>query len=290
MADATAFTQDGSAYAGPAVRKLAREFGLDLATVAGSGEVGRIQAEDLHRHVRQAVAHRTNTTGPSSLPPALAPVQPPGRDFDFVPDPAWSGRATVFEDADITGLDALCQQFNASDPNAPQVTLPGFLAKALVASLRQFDRFNAAVEGDTPALKYDFDIGFATETQGGFLVPVIRHVDRKGLRAISSEIADLPRRARDREIRAPDMEGGCITIFSLDGGRGFTPALNVPETASIGVVPAATKPVWDGEAFAPRLILPVSLTWDRRVADDAYAVRFLNHFATLLGDIQQILL
>jgi pyruvate dehydrogenase E2 component (dihydrolipoamide acetyltransferase) len=297
----------GPAYAGPAVRKLAREFGLDLADVAGSGEAGRIQAEDLHRHVRQAVARP-----PAPIPPAS--TLPPWPAIDFakfgptsrqplsrirrISGPALARNAatiphvTNFDEADITDLEALRQHFNAQDPKAPRLTVLSFLIKAMVATLRRFPNFNAALDGDDLILKQYFHIGFAADTPNGLLVPVIRHADRKGLHDISAELADLALQAREGRIRQTDMEGGCISISSLGGigGQGFTPIINAPEVAILGVARAATKPVWNGEAFMPRLMLPLSLSWDHRVLDGAEAARFLVHLTGLLGDIRQILL
>jgi pyruvate dehydrogenase E2 component (dihydrolipoamide acetyltransferase) len=255
MADvAIAVATAGPAYAGPAVRKLAREFGVDLADVAGTGDGGRVQAQDLHRHVQQSMAR--------AAVPATAP------------------HATHFDEADVTDLEALRQQFNAHNPGGPEITMASFLIKAVAVTLRSFPNFNASLEGDELVLKRQFHIGFAADTPNDLQVAVISDVDRKGLREISAAVAQPTLQAGD---------GGCFSIAS-PGGQGFTPIINAPDVAMLGVARAAIKPVWNGQEFTPRLMLPLALSWDRRVIDGAEATGFLMHLSGVLGDFRQILL
>ena len=299
----------GATYAGPSVRKLARELGIDLSGVAGSGESGRVQIDDVHRHVQRVAGQGTQV--------ATAPVSalPPWPVIDFarfgpverqrisrvrqISGPALARNAatiphvTNFDEADVTELEELRQRFNAQDAGGgARITLLTFLIKAVVATLRAYPSFNASLDGDHLVLKQYFHIGFAADTPNGLLVPVVRDADRKGIAEIAREMADLAAQARGGLIRQGSMEGGCFSISSLGGigGQGFTPIINAPEVAILGVAKAAIKPVWDGTAFAPRLMLPLALSWDHRVVDGAEAARFLVHLSGLLGDFRQILL
>ena len=248
----------GLAYAGPAVRKLAREFGVDLAGVAGTGEGGRVQAEDLHRHVRQAM-----TT-------VASPVT----------------QATLFDEADVTDLEALRRQFNARDPGRPEITMASFLIKAVAATLGRFGNFNAVLHGDELMPQRRIHIGFAADTSDGVLVAVVRDGDRIGLRDISAEL-DGP--MADGGIGLAEIERGCFLI-SWFASPGFIPMIRAPDLATLGAAPAVIRPVWNGQDFGPRLMLPLALSWDQRVADGAEAARFLAYLRGLLGDFRQILL
>jgi pyruvate dehydrogenase E2 component (dihydrolipoamide acetyltransferase) len=247
------------AYAGPFVRKLARELGVDLALVSGSGDGGRIQMEDVHRHVQEAVRGR----GDGVVSSALA----------------------HFDEADVTELEALRQRFNAGDAGGGvEITMLSFVIKAVVATLRIFPAFSASLDDGLL-----FDIGFAAEGPNGLSVPVICDADRKGISGIAREVAELSGEARDGRIRQGEMGGGCFSIVAL-GGVGFVPSINASEVAVLGVAGVAMRPVWNGEAFTPRLILPLALAWDSRVADSAGAARFLAHLSSVLEDFRQILL
>jgi pyruvate dehydrogenase E2 component (dihydrolipoamide acetyltransferase) len=293
-----------SVYAGPAVRRQARERGIDLRAVRGSGRRGRITLEDLE--------------GPLAAPPAtsggldLGALAPwPSVDFakygeiERVPlsrIQKLSGanlarnwvripHVTHNEDADITDLEAFRKQLNAEQAEV-KVTMVALLLKALAATLQAYPQFNASLDGEELVLKRYYHLGFAADTPQGLVVPVVRDVERKGLLEIAGELAELSGLARAGRLTPAQMSGSTFTLSSLGGigGTSFTPIVNAPEVAILGVVRAATKPVWDGEAFQPRLLLPLSLSYDHRVIDGAAAARFCAHLASLLADMRRLLL
>ena len=294
----------GAPYASPSVRRLARERGIDLATVTGTGRKGRITPEDLDR---SAAPEAAPTTGPAL--PGLAPW--PQVDFakygeiERVPRSRiakiaapnlarnWAviPHVTHHEEADITDLEAFRKQVNADHPGS-KVTMVALLLKACVASLREFPDFNASLDGDDLVRKRYYHLGFAADTPFGLVVPVIRDVDQKGLLQLADELRDLSAKARDGKLGPADMAGGTFTISSLGGigGTGFTPIVNAPEVAILGVTRSAIRPVWDGAAFVPRLMVPLSLSYDHRVIDGAAAARFMVHLSGVLTDLRRLLL
>jgi pyruvate dehydrogenase E2 component (dihydrolipoamide acetyltransferase) len=200
---------------------------------------------------------------------------------------------TNHDDADITDLEDFRVQLNKEhEKSGIKVTMLAFLIKAAVAALRKFPEFNASIDGEQLVLKSYFHIGFAADTPNGLVVPVIKDADRKGILAISQEMSELAKKARDGKLSPNDMAGGCFSISSLGGigGRYFTPIINAPEVAIMGVCRSSTEPRWDGKQFAPRLILPLSLSWDHRVIDGAAAARFNAYFAGILADFRRVIL
>jgi pyruvate dehydrogenase E2 component (dihydrolipoamide acetyltransferase) len=199
---------------------------------------------------------------------------------------------TNHDDADITDLEAFRVQLNKeNEKSGVKVTMLAFLIKACVAALKKFPEFNASLDGDTLVLKKYFHVGFAADTPSGLVVPVIKDADQKGILQISSEMSALAAKARDGKLSPADMSGGCISISSLGGigGRYFTPIINAPEVAILGVCRSTTEPRWDGKAFQPRLILPLSLSWDHRVIDGAAAARFNAYLGAILADFRRVL-
>ena len=296
-------------HAGPSVRRLARELGIDLTAVTGSGPKGRITKEDLLREARgpeRAAAPPAAGGGIPEIPPqdfskfGPVEVQPLSR-IQRVSGPhlhrSWLNvpHVTHDDDADITELDAYRREPDTeARAEGYRVTLLSFLLKASVSALREYPRFNSSLtpEKDALVLKRYFHIGVAVDTPDGLVVPVIRDVDRKGVRELSRELGEVSTRARDGRLSPADMQGGTFTISSLGGigGTGFTPIVNAPEVAILGVVRSRTAPVWDGAAFVPRLLLPLSLSYDHRVIDGALAARFLRHLCGVLEDVRRLLL
>jgi pyruvate dehydrogenase E2 component (dihydrolipoamide acetyltransferase) len=200
---------------------------------------------------------------------------------------------TNHDDADITDLEAFRVQLNKeNEKSGVKVTMLAFLIKAAVAALKKFPEFNASLDGDQLVYKQYFHIGFAADTPNGLMVPVIKDADKKGILQISQEMGDLAKKARDGKLSPAEMSGGCFSISSLGGigGRYFTPIINAPEVAILGVCRSSTEPRWDGKAFQPKLILPLSLSWDHRVIDGAAAARFNAFFAAILADFRRVLL
>ena len=307
-------------HASPSVRKFARELGVDLALVRGSGPKGRVTVDDVRGFVKGVMAGGAR---PSAAPAAAAPgtglgVLPwPQVDFakfgpiervEFSRIKKLSGpnlhrnwvmipHVTNHEDADITELEAFRVQLNnenARNKDAPKLTMLAFLIKAVVATLKKFPDFNSSIDPDGTAIirKNYWHIGFAADTPNGLVVPVIRDADKKGIFDIAAETASLAAKAREGKLAPTDMQGGTFSISSLGGigGTYFTPIINAPEVAILGVCRSTTKPVWDGKAFVPRLILPLSLSWDHRVVDGAGAARFNAHLAALLADFRRAML
>jgi len=304
-------------YASPAVRAFARELGVDLARVSGSERGGRITREDIQQFVKSAM------TGGAL--PQMAGASGGGNGLNLLPWPqidfskfgetetrplsrikklsganlarnwAMIPHVTQFEDADITDLEALRVALNKENEKAGiKVTLLAFLIKACVACLQKYPDFNASLDasGENLVLKKYFHVGFAADTPNGLVVPVIRDCDKKGVLDIAQEMSALAKKARDGKLTPGEMSGGCFSISSLGGigGTMFTPIINAPEVAILGVSRSSTKPVWNGNEFAPRLILPLSLSYDHRVIDGAAAARFATYFAQLLGDMRRALL
>jgi pyruvate dehydrogenase E2 component (dihydrolipoyllysine-residue acetyltransferase) len=301
-------------HAGPGVRRLARELGLDLAGVAGTGPKGRITKEDLLAAVRGPAAGPGAAAPPAAAAAAGIPEIPPQDFSKFGPvevrplsriqrlsgpqlHRSWLNipHVTHNDEADITDLDEYRRELDtAAKADGYRVTLLAFLMKASVHALREFPAFNSSLAPDRESLicKSYYHIGVAVDTPDGLVVPVIRDVDRKGITDISRELGTVSARARDGKLGLGDMQGGCFTISSLGGigGTAFTPIINAPEVAILGVVRARTAPVWDGTAFVPRLMLPLSLSYDHRVIDGALAARFARHVCHLLEDIRRLVL
>ncbi|MFO1281351.1 MAG: dihydrolipoyllysine-residue acetyltransferase [Burkholderiales bacterium] len=306
-----------SAHASPSVRKFARDLGVDLARVKGSGPKGRIVQTDIQAHVKQAMSG-----APAGAAPATGGIAGGGT-LDLLPWPKVdfakfgpveskplsrikkiSGanlarnwvmipHVTQLDEADITELEALRVQLNKeNEKSGVKVTMLAFLIKAAVAALKRFPEFNASLDGDNLVLKQYFHVGFAADTPNGLVVPVLKNADQKGVFAIAKEMGELAAKARDGKLGPADMQGGCFSISSLGGigGTAFTPIINAPEVAILGVSKSATKPVWDGAAFSPRLLLPLSLSYDHRVIDGAAAARFTAYFAQLLADLRRAML
>ncbi|MDG0856553.1 dihydrolipoyllysine-residue acetyltransferase [Roseateles puraquae] len=309
-------------HASPSIRKLARELGVPLAEVKGSGPKGRITETDVQGFVKAVMAGAVQTAAQKAAAPAAAAggggaglnlLAWPKVDFEkFGPVERKelsrikkiSGanlhrnwvvipHVTNHDDADITELEAFRVQLNKENEKAGiKVTMLAFMIKAAVAALKKFPEFNSSLDGDTLVLKNYFHIGFAADTPNGLVVPVIKDADKKGIFQISQEMSELAKKARDGKLAPADMSGGCFSISSLGGigGKYFTPIINAPEVAIMGVCKSSTEPVWDGKQFVPRLILPLSLSWDHRVIDGAAAARFNVYFASLLADFRRIAL
>ncbi|AWB19667.1 branched-chain alpha-keto acid dehydrogenase subunit E2 [Methylobacterium currus] len=306
-------------HATPSVRAYARELGVDLAGIPGTGPQGRILREDVLAFVRGQMAVPSPAAAPAASPPPAA-ASPSGIGAGL---PAWpqvdhgkfgpvrreslsriqqiSGQAlarnwltiphvTNFDHADVTETEALRRELNgAARPGSHKVTMVAILIKAAAAALRAYPRFNAALDGDAVILKDYVHVGFAVDTPRGLLVPVVRDCDRKGLVEIAQEMGELAEQARSGTLPPSAMQGGGFSVSSLGGigGDGFTPIINAPEVAILGAARSRIEPVWDGSTFQPRLILPVSLSWDHRAVDGAAAARFLSHLAAVLTDLRR---
>jgi len=297
-------------HASPAVRLFARELGVDLAQVAGSARAGRISKEDVQAFVKSALAGggAPRTAGGGG---GLDLIPWPKVDFakfgavesrpltriqklsgaNLARNWAMIPHVTQNDDADITEMEAFRKKLGEENKDT-KVTPLVFLIKAAVAALKKFPNFNASLEGDSLVLKQYFHIGIAVDTPDGLVVPVIRDADRKGLLELARELGEISAKARDKKLSPADMQGGCFSISSLGGigGTGFTPIINAPEVAILGVSRSAMKPVWNGQAFEPRLLLPLSLSYDHRVIDGAAAARFTAYLAHVLGDLRRLLL
>jgi pyruvate dehydrogenase E2 component (dihydrolipoamide acetyltransferase) len=305
-------------HASPSVRKFARELGVDLTQVGGSGPKGRITHDDVREYVKRALAGGTR---PAAAPAAgagaggLSVIAWPQVDFakfgpiervemsrirklsgpNLARNWVMIPHVTNHEDADVTDLEAFRVQLNKeNERSGVKVTMLAFLIKACVAALKKFPDFNSSLapEGDAIIRKNYWHIGFAADTPNGLVVPVVKDADKKGIFEIAQETAALAAKARDGKLAIGEMQGGTFSISSLGGigGTYFTPIINAPEVAILGVCRATTKPVWNGSAFVPRLILPLSLSWDHRVVDGASAARFNAYLASLLADFRRVLL
>jgi pyruvate dehydrogenase E2 component (dihydrolipoamide acetyltransferase) len=313
--DADAVLPDKVPYASPAVRLFARELGVDLSQVRGSQRGGRIGKEDVQAFVKQSLAGGRSPSAAAGGGLQLLPW--PKVDFskfgaietreltriqklsgaNLARNWAMIPHVTQHDDADITELEALRVALNKENEKSKggvKLTMLAFLIKASVAALQKFPTFNASLDasGETLTLKHYFHIGFAADTPNGLVVPVVRDCDRKGVLQIARESSELAAKARDGKLGPADMQGGCFSISSLGGigGTSFTPIVNAPEVAILGVSKSATKPVWDGSTFQPRLLLPLSLSYDHRVIDGAAAARFTAYLAQLLSDMRRVLL
>lgn len=295
------------AYASPSVRKFARELGVDLGKVEGTSRKGRINKEDVKNFVKKAMS-----TGGSGASLGIKPM--PEIDFSQFGDiettalskinkltgeyvhRSWVTipHVTQFDEADITEMEAFRKQMGKEmEKEGIKITPLAFIVWAVVASLKAFPRFNSSLDatGENLILKKYFNIGVAVDTPNGLVVPVIREADQKSLVEISQEIRDLAVKARDKKLKPSDMQGGCFTISSLGGigGTKFTPIVNAPEVAILGVSRSKMQPVWNGTEFEPRLVLPLSLSYDHRVIDGADGARFTTHLSKMLSDIRRMM-
>jgi pyruvate dehydrogenase E2 component (dihydrolipoamide acetyltransferase) len=305
-----------AAHASPSVRKFARELGVDLSRVTGSGPKGRILQEDVQGFVKRVMSGEApgaaaagGVTGGGQL--NLLPW--PKVDFaKFGPFEARplsrikkiSGanlarnwvmipHVTQFDEADVTDLEAFrVAQNKENEKTGLKLTMLAFLIKASVAALKKFPDFNASIDGDNLIVKQYWHIGFAADTPNGLVVPVLKNADQKGVLQIAKEMGELSAKAREGKLGPADMQGGCFSISSLGGigGTAFTPIINAPEVAILGVSKSQMKPVWDGKAFTPRLMLPLSLSYDHRVIDGAAAARFTAYLCGLLADLRRVML
>jgi pyruvate dehydrogenase E2 component (dihydrolipoamide acetyltransferase) len=316
--DADAVMPGKVPYASPAVRLFARELGVDLGQVQGTANKGRISREDVKQFVKSSLAGGGTAMPAASGGSGLNLLPWPKVDFakfgeieskplsriqkisgaNLARNWAMIPHVTQFDRADITSLEELRVSLNNENAKAiaagkaGKLTLLAFLIKACVDALRRFPNFNASLDGDQLVLKKYFHIGFAADTPNGLVVPVLRDADKKGVMDIAREMGELAALAREGKLKPEQMQGGCFTISSLGGigGTSFTPIINAPEVAILGVSKSALMPVWDGKAFAPRMMLPLSLSYDHRVIDGAAAARFTAHLADVLADMRRALL
>ncbi|MEX3688975.1 dihydrolipoyllysine-residue acetyltransferase [Paraburkholderia sp. BR14312] len=305
-------------HASPSVRKFARELGVDVARVTGTGPKGRITQDDVTAFVKGVMTGALAAPAGAAAAPAAG-----GAGLNLLPWPKVdftkfgpidtqplsrikkiSGanlhrnwvmipHVTNNDEADITDLEALRVQLNKENEKAGvKFTMLAFVIKACVAALKKFPAFNASLDGDNLVFKQYYHIGFAADTPNGLVVPVIRDADKKGLVDIAKEMAELSKLAREGKLKPDQMQGGCFSISSLGGigGTHFTPIINAPEVAILGLSKSAMKPVWDGKQFVPRLTLPLSLSYDHRVIDGAAAARFNAYLASILGDFRRVIL
>jgi pyruvate dehydrogenase E2 component (dihydrolipoamide acetyltransferase) len=303
-------------HASPSIRRFARELGVPLAQVKGSGPKGRITQQDVQGFVKSVIAQ---ASAPKAAAPAAAGGGIPGllpwpqvdfakfgpierkdlsrikkisganlhRNWVLIP------HVTNNDEADITELEGLRVQLNKeNEKSGVKLTMLAFVIKAVVAALKKFPDFNASLDGDALVYKKYFHIGFAADTPNGLVVPVLKDADKKGLLQVAAEMAELSKKARDGKLGPADMSGGCFSISSLGGigGTHFTPIINAPEVAILGLSKGYQKPVWDGKAFVPRLTLPLSLSYDHRVIDGASAARFNAYLGAILADFRRVLL
>jgi pyruvate dehydrogenase E2 component (dihydrolipoamide acetyltransferase) len=311
----------GLPHASPSVRKFARELGVPIDEVKGSGPKGRITQDDVHAFTKAVMAGATQTKAQAAKAPAasggdgaaLGLIPWPKVDFaKFGPiERKEMGRikkisganllrnaimipaVTNHDDADITELEAFRLLTNKeNEKSGVKVTMLAFLIKACVAALKKFPDFNSSLDGDALVYKNYWHIGFAADTPNGLMVPVLKDADQKGVLQIRQELGELAKKAREGKLSPAEMSGATFTISSLGGigGRYFTPIINAPEVAILGVCKSQMEPVWNGKEFVPRLMLPLSLTWDHRVIDGAAAARFNAYLGQILGDFRRVLL
>jgi len=304
-------SQRSKAHASPAIRRFARELGVDIAQVKGSGEKGRVTKDDVQNFVKAALAQPRGATGGSGLQVLAMPV------VDFAQFGAIETRplsriqklsganlhrnwvsvphVTQFDEADITEMEAFRKQLNEEyAKQGIKITPLAFLLRAVVEALQQFPDFNASLDasGENLILKKYFHIGVAVDTPDGLVVPVLHDVNQKGIVQLARELGETSGRARDKKLTAAEMQGGCFTISSLGGigGTAFTPIINAPEVAILGVSRSSMKQVYQDGAFVPRLMLPLSLSYDHRVIDGASAARFTVYLAQTLADVRRLAL
>jgi pyruvate dehydrogenase E2 component (dihydrolipoamide acetyltransferase) len=298
-----------SAHASPSIRRFARELGVDIGKVKGSGEKGRVTKDDVQLYVKAALAQPRSTAGGNGLQVLDMPV------FDFAKYGAIETKplsriqkisganlhrnwvtiphVTQFDDADITDMEAFRKQLGAEYAKQNiKLTPLAFILKAVVAALQKFPKFNSSLDGENLIYKQYFHIGVAVDTPDGLMVPVLRDVDKKGIVQLAQELGEISAKARDKKITANDMQGGCFTISSLGGigGTAFTPIINAPEVAILGVSRSSMKPVYQDGQFVPRLMLPLSVSYDHRVIDGADGARFTAYLAQVLSDIRRLAL
>ncbi|WP_247998035.1 dihydrolipoyllysine-residue acetyltransferase [Brucella tritici] len=309
-APVTPATPSSNAHATPSVRAFARELGVDLSAVTPTGDKGRIRREDVNAHVKQRLSGTSTGSATASGIGAGLPAWPVVDFEKFGPITRQplsriqkiSGgnltrnwltipHVTNFDKADVTGLEEFRKELNTSSKDA-KLTMVAFLIKASALALKAYPQFNASLDGEDLILKDYIHIGFAADTPKGLMVPVIRDCDRKGVLEIGTELRALAEKAREGSLSATEMQGGCFSVSSLGGigGTGFTPIINAPEVAILGAGRSAMEAIWDGNAFQPRLIMPVSLSWDHRVIDGVAAARFLGHITSLLGDFRRAII
>ena len=306
-------------HASPSVRKFARELGVPLEEVKGQGPKGRITQEDVQAFTKAVMAGSAQTKAQAAKTPAggggsdLGLIPWPRVDFakfgpierkemsrikkisgaNLLRNAILIPAVTNHDDADITDLEAFRVSTNKeNEKSGVKVTMLAFLIKACVAALKKYPEFNSSLDGDALVYKNYWHIGFAADTPNGLMVPVIKDADKKGVLQISAEMSELAKKARDGKLSPAEMSGATFTISSLGGigGRYFTPIINAPEVAILGVCRSTMEPVWDGKAFQPRLMLPLSLTWDHRVIDGAAAARFNVYLSQILADFRRVLL
>jgi pyruvate dehydrogenase E2 component (dihydrolipoamide acetyltransferase) len=300
---------DGVVHASPAIRRFARELGVDLRGLRGSGPNGRVTREDVQGFVKKALqAPRSEAAAFGAMPPwpkldfaqygdverqplsRIKKLSGPNLHRNWVSVP----HITNYDEADVTSIETLRNEVNAeqSKSGGPKLTMLAFLVRASVAALQRFPEFNSSLDGDELILKRYYNIGFAADTPGGLIVPVIRNADAKGLIEIAREAQELAGKAREGKLTLGQMQGGSFTISSIGGigGTAFTQIVNAPEVAILGATRTAMKPVWDGKQFVPRLMLPISVSYDHRVIDGAGAARFLVYIAELLADFRRVML
>jgi len=302
------------AWASPSARKFAREFGVDIKKVSGTGLKGRITKEDIQQLIKSTMSSIGLVSERPSSGIAGFDILPwPRVDFAKFGEIEYQPRTriqkvsaanlarnwvmipavTYHDDADITDLEAFRTRLNAeSKKDVVKITLLAFLIKSVVAALKKYPTFNASLDGEDLILKKYFNIGFAVDTDGGLVVPVIRNVDQKGILEIAEETAALAKLAREGKLKPDQMQGACFTISSLGGigGTYCAPIINAPEVAILAVNKSVMKPVWNGEQFIPRLICPLSMTADHRVIDGALATHFTTYLAQLLADFRKVVL
>jgi pyruvate dehydrogenase E2 component (dihydrolipoamide acetyltransferase) len=303
------------AHASPGVRRFARELGVSLDQVTGSGPKNRILKEDIHSFVKQAISGGVGTGGGGGLAGLGLPAWPKidfakfgpievqartriqkisganlARNWVMIP------HVTQFDEADVTELEAFRTHVNEENAKAGssgvKVSPLAFLMKAVVAALKKYPTLNSSLDGENLIVKQYWNIGFAADTPQGLVVPVIKDVDKKGILEIARETSDLAARAREGKLGPNDIQGATFTISSLGGigGTAFTPIINAPEVAILGVSRSAVKPVWNGKEFAPRTMLPLSLSYDHRVVDGALAARFTTYLGQVIADIRRVML
>lgn len=303
-------------HASPSIRRFARELGVDLQQVTGSGAKGRILQTDIQQYVKGELSKpRDNNVAAAGDGGISALGLLPWPQVDFAKFGSIETKplsrikkisganlhrnwvmiphVTQFDEADITELEQFRKQSNRlGEKEGVKVTMLAFLIKAVVASLKALPEFNSSLDGDNLVLKQYWHIGFAADTPNGLMVPVLKDADQKGVFAIARELAVLSKQAREGKLKPADMQGATFTISSLGGigGTAFTPIINAPEVAILGVSKAQTKPLWNGDSFSPRLMLPLSLSYDHRVIDGALAARFTTHLAGVLADIRTLIL
>lgn len=301
-------------WAGPSTRKFAREFGVDIQQVRGSGQRGRITKEDIQQFIKHSMLARASAFTQSAQGIAGLDLLPwPKVDFTKFGEIERQARSriqkvsaanlarnwvmipvvTYHDDADITDLEEFRAALNQENQKGgAKITLLAFLIKAVVAALKKYPTLNSSLDGDDLILKKYFHIGFAVDTAGGLVVPVIRNADQKGIQELANETASLAMLAREGKLKPDQMRGASFTISSLGGigGTYCAPIVNAPEVAILAVNKSAVKPVWDGKQFVPRLTCPLSMTADHRVIDGALATHFTTHLTQLLGDFRKVML